>query len=184
MRRLLPLAIALYATALGAQDSARAPERLVSRRPAIVKAVVAREGPAADSAAELRRFFLSRESQLRFCYVEWGYKLDPDLRGDLRMHVTASGWRAESVTFATASAAWRGEASRQAELCMRRRVASWRLPLSAAGRSRFEATLALSADLVRIRPASPPCTHARDGTTSCFLPASHDGFGIWAPFRF
>jgi hypothetical protein len=184
MRRLLPLALALHAAVLGAQDSARAPERLVSRRPAIVKAVVAREGPAADSAAELRRFFLSRESQLRFCYVEWGHRADSTLGGELRMHVVASGWRAESVTFESISATWRGAASVEAERCMRKRVASWRLPLPMTGLSRFEATLGLSAGLIRIGPASLPCAHARDGTTSCFLPASVDGFGVWAPFRF
>lgn len=180
MRRLVVLALSLHAAALGAQQ----PGRMAARRPAVVTDLLARERPAADSAAELRRFFLSRESQLRFCYAEHGHKADSTLRGELRMHVAASGWRADSVTFATGSARWRGAAARQAERCMRQKVRSWRLPLPPAGRSRFEATLAFGADVVSIPATTRSCTHARDGTTSCFLPASHDGFGVWAPFPF
>lgn len=167
---LLAIVTLLLAPRAGAQDAGqRAPgARVVSVRAIAISPVVARAGIAPDSVAELHRFIAARESQLRFCYVEWGYKIDPALAGDVRVRVTTEGWRARDVTFASTSQRWRGEGARQAEKCWRARIGSWRLPIRGTGESRFETTLAVGPHLVRLSPGLDDARR-HPGRTTCAL---------------
>ena len=88
-------------------------------------------GPGRD-VSELGTFVRSREAQLRFCYVERGLKVNPDLAGTITVAITLTG--SGSVTGANVTnRTWSGPGSSDAESCMLSRIRSWKFPSSANG---------------------------------------------------
>jgi hypothetical protein len=85
---------------------------------------------------ELGSFVRSRESQLRFCYTEFGLKTNPGLAGSITTNIslTESG----SVTGVNISnRSWGGAGSSEAENCIRGKIRGWRFPSGTAGTYAF-----------------------------------------------
>jgi hypothetical protein len=88
-------------------------------------------GPGRD-VGELGAFVRSRESQLRFCYVEYGLKANPSLAGTINVAITLTG--TGNVTGVQVnSRTWGGAGSSEAESCIRSRIRGWKFPASSAG---------------------------------------------------
>jgi hypothetical protein len=93
-------------------------------------------GPSRDMG-ELGTAVRGHESQLRFCYDEYGLKVNPDLAGSITVAIGLSG--TGSVTSATVSRrTWSGAGSAEAEACILQRVRGWRFPPSKTGNGTFE----------------------------------------------
>jgi hypothetical protein len=74
----------------------------------------------------------SRESQIRFCYNEYGLKLNPSLAGSVTAAVSltaAGGVTGVNVTNRT----WSGAGAADAERCIADKMRSWHFPPSDAG---------------------------------------------------
>jgi hypothetical protein len=88
-------------------------------------------GPSRD-VSELGTFVRSREAQLRFCYVEQGLKVNPNLAGTITVAITMTG--SGSVTDAdVTNRTWSGAGASPAESCILSKIRSWRFPASDAG---------------------------------------------------
>ena len=106
----------------------RAPVRISAPRPIDVPAV---GGPGRD-VSELGTFVRSRESQLRFCYNEFGLKNNPSLAGSVTVAITLTGSGSVSGVDVT-NRTWSGAGSSETESCIRSRIRGWRFPSSDAG---------------------------------------------------
>ncbi len=88
-------------------------------------------GPTRD-VGELGTSVREHESQLRFCYDEYGFKVNPDLAGSVTVALTlaVNG----TVTNAKVSRrTWSGPGSAQAESCILEKARAWQFPPSSAG---------------------------------------------------
>ena len=77
------------------------------------------------------------ESQLRFCYDEYGLKVNPDLAGSVTvaLTMTASG----SVTNAKVTRrTWSGPGASEAEGCILEKARAWQFPPASSGAGTFE----------------------------------------------
>ena len=106
----------------------------ISRAPVRVSAPRVIDAPALGgpgrNSDELGTFVRSRESQLRFCYNEFGLKQNPSLAGAVNVAITltASG----NVTNAdVTSRTWSGAS--QVESCIENKIRGWKFPSSASG---------------------------------------------------
>lgn len=88
-------------------------------------------GPGRD-VGELGSFVRSRESQLRFCYQEYGLKANPSLAGTVTVAITLSGSGSVNDVDITRRT-WSGAGASEAEGCIRSKIRSWRFPSSATG---------------------------------------------------
>ncbi len=88
-------------------------------------------GPGRD-VGSLGEFVRSRESQLRFCYVEYGLKQNPGLAGTITVAISITGSGSVSGADIT-NRTWGGAGASEAESCIRSKIESWRVPTSAAG---------------------------------------------------
>jgi hypothetical protein len=87
---------------------------------------------AGGDISDLGTFVRSRESQLRFCYSEYGLKSNPNLAGTINIAIslTPSG----SVTGANInSRSWGGAGASAAESCITGKIRSWKFPSGHAG---------------------------------------------------
>jgi hypothetical protein len=81
---------------------------------------------------ELGTFVRGRESQLRFCYNEYGLKVNPALAGSVTASITltpSGGVSGVNVTNRT----WSGAGASDAERCIADKIRGWRFPASDAG---------------------------------------------------
>ncbi|HET7457142.1 MAG TPA: AgmX/PglI C-terminal domain-containing protein [Gemmatimonadaceae bacterium] len=82
---------------------------------------------ARGDVESLGNFVRSRESQLRFCYNEYGLKVNPSLAGSITTAITLTG--SGSVTGVDVSSrSWSGAGSSEAESCIRNKIRGWRFP--------------------------------------------------------
>jgi hypothetical protein len=92
-------------------------------------------GPSRD-VGELGAFVRSRESQLRFCYVEYGLKANPSLAGTITTAITLTS--SGSVTGVNiTNRTWSGPGASEAESCVRSRIQGWKFPAGTAGTYSF-----------------------------------------------
>jgi len=106
----------------------RTPVRIAPPRPIDAPSV----GGLQRDVGELGTFVRSRESQLRFCYNEYGLKLNPSLAGSVTASVSltsAGGVTGVNVTNRT----WSGEGAGDAERCIADKIRAWHFPPSEAG---------------------------------------------------
>jgi hypothetical protein len=88
-------------------------------------------GPGRD-VGDLGNFVRSRESQLRFCYQEYGLKVNPSLAGKVNVAISLTG--AGNVTGVDVSGrSWGGAGASEVEQCIRSRIRGWRFPASDRG---------------------------------------------------
>jgi hypothetical protein len=81
---------------------------------------------------ELGQFVRSRESQLRFCYQEYGLKANPSLAGTVTVAISLTG-SGDVTGVNITNRTWGGPGASEAESCIRSKIESWRFPASDAG---------------------------------------------------
>jgi hypothetical protein len=112
----------------GGGTVSRAPVRISPPRPIDAPAV----GGVRRDVGELGTFVRGRESQLRFCYNEYGLKVNPSLAGSVTASITltpAGGVTGVNVTNRT----WGGAGASETERCIADKIRGWRFPASDAG---------------------------------------------------
>jgi hypothetical protein len=93
-------------------------------------------GPTRDVGA-LGTSVREHESQLRFCYDEYGLKVNPDLAGSVTVALTLT--TSGSVTNATVSRrTWSGPGAAPAESCILEKARAWQFPAASSGAGTFE----------------------------------------------
>jgi hypothetical protein len=106
----------------------RAAVRVAAPRPIAAEDL----GGARRDVGELGQYVRSRESQLRFCYQEYGLKTNPSLAGTINVAITLTG--SGNVTDVDInSRTWGGAGASETESCIRGKIQSWRFPSSSAG---------------------------------------------------
>lgn len=112
----------------GGGTVSRAPVRIAPPRPIDAPAV----GGLRRDVSELGTFVRGRESQLRFCYNEYGLKVNPSLAGSVSAAVTLTS--AGAVTGVDMrNRTWSGAGSSETEQCIEQKIRGWRFPASDAG---------------------------------------------------
>jgi hypothetical protein len=112
----------------GGGTVSRAPVRIAPPRPIDAPSV----GGVKRDVSELGTFVRSRESQLRFCYNEYGLKVNPSLAGSVSAAVTLTP--AGSVTGVSfTNRTWAGPGASETEQCIEQKIRGWRFPASEAG---------------------------------------------------
>ncbi|HEX6049534.1 MAG TPA: AgmX/PglI C-terminal domain-containing protein [Gemmatimonadaceae bacterium] len=112
----------------GGGTVSRAPVRISAPRPIEVPTI---GGPQRD-VAELGTFVRGRESQLRFCYNEFGLKVNPSLAGSVTASVTLTANGSVSGVSLT-NRTWSGAGATATERCIADKIRGWRFPASDAG---------------------------------------------------
>lgn len=93
-------------------------------------------GPTRD-VSELGNAVRSHDSQLKFCYDEYGLKVNPGLAGSVTLAITLTG--SGDVTGAKVNRrTWSGPGAGEAEACILQKAHAWRFPASTAGGGTFE----------------------------------------------
>ena len=112
----------------GGGTVSRTPVRIAPPRPIDAPSV----GGVRRDVSELGTFVRGRESQLRFCYNEYGLKVNPSLAGSVSAAVTLTG--AGAVTGVNVSSrTWSGAGASETEQCIDQKIRGWRFPASDAG---------------------------------------------------
>ena len=112
----------------GGGTVSRAPVRISPPRPIDAPSI---NGVQRD-VGELGTYVRSRESQLRFCYNEYGLKVNPALAGSVSaaISLTPTG----SVTGVNiTNRTWSGAGASEAERCIQEKIRGWKFPSSEAG---------------------------------------------------
>ena len=82
---------------------------------------------AKGNVDELGNFVRGRQSQLQFCYTEYGLKVNPGLAGTISTAITlTSGGSVTNVDIPSRS--WGGAGASEAESCIRSKIRGWRFP--------------------------------------------------------
>jgi hypothetical protein len=116
----------------GGGTVSRTPVRIAPPRPIDAPRV----GGMQRDVSELGTFVRSHESQLRFCYNEYGLKEDPSLAGSVTASVSltpSGGVTAVNVTNRT----WSGAGAAGTERCIAEKIRGWRFPPSEASDGTF-----------------------------------------------
>lgn len=112
----------------GGGTVSREPVRIAPPRPIDAPSV----GGVTRDVGELGTYVRSRESQLRFCYNEYGLKTNPSLAGSVSASVTLTP--SGSVTGVTiTNRTWSGAGASETEQCIAEKIRGWRFPSSDAG---------------------------------------------------
>jgi len=112
----------------GGGTVSRAPVRISAPRPIDVPAV---GGPPRD-VNELGTYVRGRESQLRFCYNEYGLKVNPALAGSVTASIALTGSGSVSDVDIT-NRTLAGTGASETERCIEQKIRGWRFPASNTG---------------------------------------------------
>jgi hypothetical protein len=93
-------------------------------------------GPSRD-VGELGTQVRDHQSQLRFCYDEFGLKVNPALAGSVTMALTLTGGGAVTDAKITGRT-WSGPGAEATESCILQRARGWHFPASSAGGGTYE----------------------------------------------
>jgi hypothetical protein len=94
-------------------------------------------GGTGRNTSDLGNYVRGRQSQLQFCYEEYGLKANPNLAGKVTADVTLTP--AGNVTDVQISdRTWSGPGSAEAENCIKQRVNGWRFPPSDQGGGTYQ----------------------------------------------
>jgi hypothetical protein len=116
----------------GGGNVSRAPVRISPPRPIDAPSV---NGVRRD-VGELGTFVRSRESQLRFCYNEYGLKVNPSLAGSVSASISLTPAGAVTGVNIT-NRTWSGAGASETEQCIEQKIRGWRFPASEAGGGTF-----------------------------------------------
>ena len=96
-------------------------------------------GGVGRDVGELGTSVREHQSQLQFCYQEYGLKVNPSLAGSITLSLTLTGTGGVTNAVVT-SRTWSGPGSDAAESCILQRARGWHFPASQAGGGTFEFT--------------------------------------------
>ena len=109
--------------------------------PQVIRATNA--GGPGRNTADLGNYVRGRDAQLRFCYEEYGLKVNPSLAGTVTAAVTLVG--AGNVTDVQISdRTWSGAGASEAENCIKQRISGWRFPASDQGGGTYSFSFSFS----------------------------------------
>jgi len=112
----------------GGGTVSRAPVRISPPRPIDAPSV----GGVRRDVSELGTFVRGRESQLRFCYNEYGLKVNPSLAGSVTTSISLSPAGSVAGVDIT-NRTWSGAGASETERCIAEKIRGWRFPPSEAG---------------------------------------------------
>lgn len=116
----------------GGGTVSRTPVRIAPPRPIDAP----KAGGVQRDVSELGTFVRGHESQLRFCYNEYGLKVNPSLAGSVTTSVSlAPGGGVTAVTVTNRT--WSGAGASDTERCIAEKMRSWHFPPSGAGDGAF-----------------------------------------------
>jgi hypothetical protein len=96
-------------------------------------------GGVGRDVGELGTAVREHQSQLQFCYQEYGLKVNPSLAGSITLSLSLTGTGAVTNAVVT-NRTWSGPGSDAAESCILQRARGWHFPASQAGAGTFEFT--------------------------------------------
>jgi hypothetical protein len=109
--------------------------------PQVIRATNA--GGPGRNTSDLGNYVRGRDSQLKFCYEEYGLKANPSLAGSVTAAVSLTG-TGNVTDVAISDRTWSGAGSAEAENCIKQRIAGWRFPPSEAGGGTYSFSFSFS----------------------------------------
>ena len=100
-------------------------------------------GGPGRNVSDLGDYVRNKNSQLQFCYSEYGLKQNPGLAGTVTVAITMTGAGSVTGTDITRRT-WSGPGASDAENCIRQRINGWRFPNSDQGGGTYSFSFSFS----------------------------------------
>ena len=100
-------------------------------------------GGPGRNVSDLGDYVRGRNSQLQFCYSEYGLKTNPQLAGSVTVAVTLTSEGAVTGVDITRKT-WSGPGAAEAESCIRQRISGWKFPSSEHGGGTYSFSFSFS----------------------------------------
>jgi len=100
-------------------------------------------GGPGRNVADLGDYVRGRNSQLQFCYSEYGLKVNPQLAGSVAVAVTLTSEGAVTGVDITKHT-WSGPGVAEAESCIKQRISGWKFPSSEHGGGTYSFSFSFS----------------------------------------
>jgi hypothetical protein len=100
-------------------------------------------GGPGRNVSDLGDYVRGRNSQLQFCYSEYGLKVNPSLAGSVSVAVTLTSDGAVTGVEIT-KRTWSGPGSAEAESCIKQRISGWKFPSSEHGGGTYSFSFSFS----------------------------------------
>ncbi|HEY2898638.1 MAG TPA: AgmX/PglI C-terminal domain-containing protein [Gemmatimonadaceae bacterium] len=100
-------------------------------------------GGPGRNVADLGDYVRGRNSQLQFCYSEYGLKANPQLAGSVAVAVTLTSEGSVTGVDITKHT-WSGPGSAEAESCIKQRISGWKFPSSEHGGGTYSFSFSFS----------------------------------------
>lgn len=100
-------------------------------------------GGPGRNVSDLGDYVRGRNSQLQFCYTEYGLKVNPQLAGSVTVAVTLTSEGAVTGVDITRHT-WSGPGSAEAESCIKQRISGWKFPSSEHGGGTYSFSFSFS----------------------------------------
>ncbi len=100
-------------------------------------------GGPGRNVSDLGDYVRGRNSQLQFCYSEYGLKTNPSLAGSVTVAVTLTGAGAVTGVDITRRT-WSGPGAAESESCIKQRMSSWKFPSSERGGGTYSFSFSFS----------------------------------------
>lgn len=100
-------------------------------------------GGPGRNVSDLGDYVRGRNSQLQFCYSEYGLKTNPSLAGSVAVAVTLTSDGAVTGVDIT-KRTWSGPGAAESESCIRQRISGWKFPSSEHGGGTYSFSFSFS----------------------------------------
>ncbi|HEY8793989.1 MAG TPA: AgmX/PglI C-terminal domain-containing protein [Gemmatimonadaceae bacterium] len=100
-------------------------------------------GGPGRNVSDLGDYVRGRNTQLQFCYSEYGLKVNPSLAGSVSVAVTLTSDGAVTGVEIT-KRTWSGPGAAEAESCIKQRIAGWKFPSSERGGGTYSFSFSFS----------------------------------------
>ena len=100
-------------------------------------------GGPGRNVSDLGDYVRGRNSQLQFCYSEYGLKVNPQLAGSVAVAVTLTSEGAVTGVDITKHT-WSGPGAAEAESCIKQRISGWKFPSSERGGGTYSFSFSFS----------------------------------------
>ena len=100
-------------------------------------------GGPGRNVSDLGDYVRGRNSQLQFCYTEYGLKVNPALAGSVSVAVTLTSEGSVTGVDIT-NRTWSGAGSSEAESCIKQRISGWKFPSSDHGGGTYSFSFSFS----------------------------------------
>ena len=100
-------------------------------------------GGPGRNVADLGDYVRGRNSQLQFCYSEYGLKVNPQLAGSVAVAVTLTSEGSVTGVDITKHT-WSGPGAAEAESCIKQRISGWKFPNSEHGGGTYSFSFSFS----------------------------------------